>query len=183
MVSSWKLDNSSTYKSASCSSKSRAGTPILPPTPTVKPAAFAITPVKSVTVLLPLEPVIAITGLSTAHAKSSISPTTGVPFARTACTSGVAKAIPGLVTTKSASASHSVFQAQLCSSTCSGKRSAPGGVARVSMTLTVSCGCVFVRCLTTESPVIPSPTTTTLCMFCQRSIFDHAICLVLGRCD
>ena len=53
---------------------------MLPPTPTVNPAAFASTPVRSVTVLLPLDPVIAITGLSTAHAKSSISPTTGVPF-------------------------------------------------------------------------------------------------------
>ncbi|MNW09928.1 hypothetical protein D3C71_2070360 [compost metagenome] len=62
VVSSWKLDSSRTYSSTSSSSRSSAGVPRLPPTATFLPAAAAISPTRVVTVLLPLEPVMATIG-------------------------------------------------------------------------------------------------------------------------
>ena len=56
--------------------------PILPPIPTFSPSAFAISVTNVVTVLLPLEPVIAIIGLFSALASrqnNSMSPTTSTP--------------------------------------------------------------------------------------------------------
>ncbi|CSD39598.1 Uncharacterised protein [Vibrio cholerae] len=90
--------------------------------------------------LLPFEPVIAITGVSTCHAKSSISPTTGIPAASTCWISGVANAMPGLVTTKSALSNHSRFQPLRCSATSDESCSCPGGASRVSITCTVTDG-------------------------------------------
>ena len=69
-VSNWKLDSSRTANSISVlDSNVSAGTPILPPTPTLTPASAAICPTKVVTVLLALEPVIATIG--TRHASQN----------------------------------------------------------------------------------------------------------------
>jgi hypothetical protein len=47
---------------------------MLPPTSVRNPAALQISPVSAVTVLLPLAPVMAITGAFASRANSSISP-------------------------------------------------------------------------------------------------------------
>ncbi len=61
MVSSWKLETSSTDQVSSVLSSMSAttGTPMLPPTSVGKPAAFRISPTSAVVVVLPLEPVMA----------------------------------------------------------------------------------------------------------------------------
>ncbi len=63
VVSSWKLDSSSTYRSgvARCS-RSSAGSPRLAPATAACPAAVASSAISAVTVLLPLVPVTAATG-------------------------------------------------------------------------------------------------------------------------
>ena len=79
VVSSSKLDNSSTYNSTSSLKISNTGTPILAPTATLILATSAMKPVREVTVDLPFEPVIPIIGALATLAKSSISPTTSTP--------------------------------------------------------------------------------------------------------
>ena len=75
---------------------------MLPPTVTVKPAASSIRPVSAVVVDLPFVPVIAITRPCSQRDASSISPMTGTPRSRAACTAGCSGGTPGLSTTRSA---------------------------------------------------------------------------------
>ena len=102
--SSWKLDSSSTQTSGSvpasmcCDSVSSSVGPMLPATATRLPARSTSWPVKAVTVVLPLVPVMASTdgaGASrparksaSACANRSSSPPTGKPTARAASTTG-----------------------------------------------------------------------------------------------
>ena len=57
------------YNSGASLVKSNAGRPKLPPTATLTPASFAMSPIKVVTVLLAFDPVIATIGLSVARRK------------------------------------------------------------------------------------------------------------------
>ena len=77
---------------------------MLPPTVTLKPAASSIRPVSVVVVDFPFVPVIAITRPCSQRDASSISPMTGTPVARAACTTGWSGGTPGLSTTRSARA-------------------------------------------------------------------------------
>ena len=56
------------------------------------------------TVLLPLEPVMAATGDPVSRANSSMSPQTGTPSAAVSAMTGVATATPGLTNSRAASA-------------------------------------------------------------------------------
>ena len=159
VVSSWKLDSSSTYSSHSSSNSINAGRPILPPTPTLTPAAFAISPTSVVTVLLPLEPVIATIGACASRQNSSISPTISIPASAAELKDGCASAIPGLATIRSAAISHSSFRPPVWRSTASGNLSRPGGVIRVSITRGVTPRAR--KKSTQESPVRPRPIMTT----------------------
>ncbi len=71
-----------------CSSSSSAGVPMSPPTPTLRPASAIISPTRVVTVLLPLEPVMAMTGVWVSRTNSSMSPTMRTPNSAAAFSSG-----------------------------------------------------------------------------------------------
>ena len=96
MVSSWKLDSSSTYSSASSRSRSSAGTPRLPPTPGLASQARATSPSRVTTVLLALDPVMPTSGRLAVRANSSMSPITSLPSAICSAMAGVDTATPGL---------------------------------------------------------------------------------------
>ena len=93
VVSSWKLESSSTNTSGHAlpsGSASSTASPMLPATTVASPAARASAPVSAVTVVFPFEPVIAITfGCGgSARAKSSTSPTSSAPRATAAAMNG-----------------------------------------------------------------------------------------------
>ncbi len=93
VVSSWKLDSSSTKTSGQRSgvgSASSTASPMLPATTVARPAARHSAPVSAVTVVLPFDPVIARTFCSggSARAKSSMSPTSSAPRATAAAIAG-----------------------------------------------------------------------------------------------
>ncbi len=103
VVSSWKLDTSSTDQVSSVLSSisPTTGTPIFPPTRVGSPAAFRISPTSDVVVVLPLEPVMASVLPLRKRAASSSSPMTGSPKLRTWASSGVSRGTPGLTTIRS----------------------------------------------------------------------------------
>ena len=89
VVSSWKLDSSSTNTSGqfeSAGNVSSTASPMLPATTVPSPPARHSAPVSAVTVDLPFDPVIASTFCSggSARAKSSMSPARSAPFATAA---------------------------------------------------------------------------------------------------
>src|SRR3990167_3938081 len=135
VVSNWKLDSSRTYSSTSSLSRSSAGVPRLPPTATFLPAAAAISPTKVVTVLLALEPVMAMIGALAKRANRSMSPESLTPRLTAACSAGVAMARPGLTSNSLArqrkSTSSSPQRTSTCGN-CSRKVASSGGLARVS---------------------------------------------------
>ena len=115
VVSSWKLDSSSTNTSGQArprapvtmgSSTSSTALPMLPATIVARPAARHSAPVSAVTVVLPLEPVTASTFCSggSARAKSSMSPTSSTPRAAAAAIAGSSLRTPGLIAIRSAPA-------------------------------------------------------------------------------
>ncbi|MFO1413096.1 MAG: hypothetical protein U1F10_04135 [Burkholderiales bacterium] len=110
VVSSWKLDSSSTNTSghgtafdSQRTSTSSTASPMLPATIVTRPAARQSVPVSAVTVVLPLEPVIASTfwPAGSARAKSSTSPTSSTPRATAAAMAGWSLATPGLIAMRS----------------------------------------------------------------------------------
>ena len=162
VVSSWKLDSSSTYRSGTGrSSRSSAGSPRLPPASARRPPATASSATSVVTVLLPLVPVTATTGAGASRANSSMSPTTGRPRSSASRTSGSCSDSPGEITTCATPSSNDDANAPVRSSAagaCCRSASLPGGVARVSATRTsrpLRC-----RYRDTDSPVRPSPSTS-----------------------
>ena len=135
---------------------------MLPPTRTSTPAARAISPTRAVTVLLPLEPVMAATGAATTRAKISMSPTTGTPRAAAAATAGSAGDNPGLSTTASAWAKAASSSPPVNTATSgSSARSAasPGGWSRVSATATSYPQPARKRAA--DRPLAPRPATST----------------------
>ena len=93
VVSSWKLDSSSTKTSGqfeSAGSVSSTASPMLPATIVARPPARASAPVSAVTVDLPFDPVTASTFCSggSSRAKSSMSPTSSAPRATAAAIAG-----------------------------------------------------------------------------------------------
>ncbi|MNE35790.1 hypothetical protein D3C80_1295680 [compost metagenome] len=118
VVSSWKLDSSSTYSSTSSPSKSRAGVPRLPPTATRLPALAAISPTRVVTVLLALEPLMAMIGALAWRANSSMSPDRATPRAAACCSAGVDNARPGLTYSSLARQRKSTSSSPQRTSTC-----------------------------------------------------------------
>src|SRR5690606_13528978 len=160
VVSSWKLDNSMTYSSTSSASKSRAGVPRLPPTATFLPAAAAISPTRVVTVLLALEPVMAMIGARASRANSSISPESFTPRRAASCNAGEATARPGLTRSSSARQRNSTSSAPQRTSTPGNsccKVASSGGLARVSATANDNPRRAKWR--TRDMPLLPRPTT------------------------
>ena len=102
VVSSWKLESSSTYSSQLRPSSDSAGGPRFPPAPTRTPARRAISARSDATVLFPLEPVTATIGASAARAKSSTSPAIGTPRAAATRNAGSRTETPGLTTISAA---------------------------------------------------------------------------------
>ena len=85
IVSSWKLDTSSTFTAFSptaFSTTSANAVPILPATIVFHPASLNISPVNVVVVVLPFVPVMAAIGASAKPEASSISPMIGIFFPR-----------------------------------------------------------------------------------------------------
>ena len=74
---------------------------MLPPTRTSKPLALSISPTIVVTVVFPLDPVIAMTGAGHARAKSSMSPNISIFRLRAALRKDSLRETPGLTTTTS----------------------------------------------------------------------------------
>ncbi len=136
VVSNWKLDNSKIYSSGSSLVRSSAGRPRFPPTATFLPAFAAIRPIKVVTVLLALEPVIATIGLSVARRKIWISLTTGIPWSSAAWISGSFGSSPGLMIISSAESNRFWSNLPKLVCTSAGIWSCPGGVALESVTAT-----------------------------------------------
>ncbi len=106
----------------------------MPPTPTLSPACSAIKPTNVVTVLLPLEPVIATTGALASRANNSMSPIISTPAACAACKAGVANATPGLAIIKDAEHKISGSSGPVIRLQSAGSSSFPGGFSRVSST-------------------------------------------------
>jgi hypothetical protein len=89
-----------------------------------------------VTVLLPLEPVTPITGARTARANNSMSPSTGIPLARAACTIGSDSDTPGDTTSCVAPRRSVASNPPVCTATSAATRcssASSGGAARLSM--------------------------------------------------
>ena len=104
IVSSWKLDSSSTFH---CPSRDvltidAGGVPILPPTCTGMPLAFRICPVMAVVVVFPFEPVMPMISPFRNQLASSRSPITGTPRRRACSARSRSAGTPGESTTRSA---------------------------------------------------------------------------------
>ena len=160
VVSSWKLDSSSTYSSTSSASRSSAGVPRLPPTATFLPAAAAISPTRVVTVLLALEPVMATSGALAWRTNRSMSPDIFTPRAAASRSAGVASGRPGLTYSSLARHRKSTSSAPQRTSTCGNwalRVSSSGGHMRVS---TTAKGTPWrARKRTSDMPLLPRPTT------------------------
>lgn len=172
VVSNWKLDSSNTYSSGARSSSapassrshsSNAGVPRLPPTAARTPARSVIAPNRVVTVLLPLEPVMAAIGARVSRASNSMSPQTGTPRAAAAAMTGVAIATPGLTSSRAAPANASGAKPPRwhgTSGNASRKTGNPGGSTRLSVTATVAPSAFSAR--TVDKPLLPNPTTNVV---------------------
>ena len=147
VVSSWKLDNSSTntsgqgWPASNGAMTSRTASPMLPATTVDSPAARHKAPASAVTVDLPLEPVIASTfcAAGNARAKISMSPATSTPRAAASAIAACPRATPGLMAIRSAPASVSAVNGPVTSGTpghVAASSAALGGAARVSATRT-----------------------------------------------
>ncbi len=170
VVSSWKLDSSSTQTSGSMPassasiSASSADGEMLPQAIAGTPAPFNRWAVNAVVVVLPLLPVMAMifeAGASsrTPAANRSISDTTGTS---TAATCGVAFGTPGDSATRSTPAKAAAANGPAISSAAGATRASAatlGGLSRESATRTnAPCRCSH---LAIASPDSPSPTTRT----------------------
>src|SRR5512142_391380 len=102
IVSSWKLDTSTTPHSYGSSAAAASGVPRLPPTKTRPKAREAISPRSVVTVDLPFVPATAATCPRKRRYPSSSSPHSGVPARRSASSGSLAAGTPGDRTTRSA---------------------------------------------------------------------------------
>ncbi len=166
VVSSWKLDNSSTKTSGqrpSTGIASSTASPMLPATDVASPAARARAPVSAVTVVLPLEPVIASTFCpgGSARANSSMSPTSSAPRSRAPAIASWSLAMPGLIAIRSAPANVASVIGPVVTATpghAARHWSANGGAGRVSATRTVAPRAA--RWRASENPVSPRPSTT-----------------------
>ena len=148
VVSSWKLDNSSTQTFGSapsanaCISASSAEGEILPQATAGTPAAKSKCAVSAVVVVLPLLPVMAMifacgAYLRTPQANSSISETSGKPPATAAATACVCTGTPGEIASRSTPAnatSGKPPENSSASGTDARSASAFGGAARLSAT-------------------------------------------------
>ena len=124
-----------------------------------------------VTVLLPFEPVIATTGASAARANSSMSPTIGTPRAAAARSAGSRTDTPGLTTISAAVSNTGASKPPHRISTSGNSDSTAarhGGCSRESTATILRPGSPApsgrpgpARWRTHESPVAPSPTTST----------------------
>ncbi len=167
-------------------SASSTGRPMLPATSVSRPAQRAIAPAISVTVLLPLVPVIAIVFADGAtawrwRAKISISPSTGTPRASARATAGSERGTPGDNAIQSAASSAAASIGPRCIGTSgSAARSsrAPGGSSRVSQASTVAPW--RTRNRTQDTPVAPSPTTATRSAACRRPTAPAPIARAAG---
>ncbi len=177
VVSSWKLDNSRTNTSgqgrappavSNGVNTSSTASPMLPATTVARPAARHSAPVSAVTVVLPFVPVIASTFCSggNARAKSSMSPASSAPRATAAAIGGWSLGTPGLIAIRSAPANVASVNGPVVSGTpgsAAASSAARGGSARVSATRTRAPSRARYRA--SDSPVIPSPSTTALRFF------------------
>ena len=150
MLSSWKLESSSTQTSGNDPASSRrisavsAAGEMFPATSQSTPAVRHMLPATAVTVLLPFVPVIASRRApgwpARKRAKSSISPTTSSPRARASRMTGVSSDTPGLAATSSIPSRSASVNAPVtisASGTAARSASSAGGAARVSATRTV----------------------------------------------
>ena len=140
-VSSWKLDNSSTYKPTSSSNESSTGVPIFPLAMAFIPASEAISANKVVTVDFPLEPVIPMTGAITSCANKSISPIISILLFLASTSAGSARLTPGLTIIRWALTNSVLSNPPVKHSTSLYsffKVDSPGGISRLSTTTTAS---------------------------------------------
>ena len=141
---------------------------MLPATMVFKPAALQISPTKVVTVVLPFDPVIAITlaFLGRCCANNSISPITLIPCLIAACTAGSCNETPGLITINSAASNVAASKTPVCT-LISGMRfitlSTSGGFSRESATDNKA-PWLLSQCKA-DKPVSPRPSTSTFLSF------------------
>jgi hypothetical protein len=112
-----------------------------------------------VTVLLPLDPVMAATGAAASRANSSMSPITGTPRARAARIAGSSRETPGETTNSPAARkmrSSKPPRNSAVSGSSSRRLASPGGWARLSMTAAAIPRPAKKRAQ--DSPVLPRPT-------------------------
>src|SRR5579883_1067684 len=104
IVSSWKLESSSTFHPSSrdVATISQTAVPILPPTCEGTPASRRMWPIKLVVVVLPFDPVTPIVRPFRNGAASSTSPITAAPRARAASSGGRSAGTSGESTMRSA---------------------------------------------------------------------------------
>ena len=178
MDSSWKLDSSSTKQSGRVSwsfSTSSTGTPMLPATTAFSPHCLHMSPTRAVTVLLPLDPVMARTGESISRRKSSTSPITSIPLSRARWIAGSCSETPGLTTMKSGQRKLSWSKPPVCISICGNSSRSTrciGGRSRESIT-EMSTPLAYKK-RAQDKPVAPRPTTRAL------RLFDRSVSFIEG---
>ncbi len=103
MVSSWKLDSSSTFHipSREVSTMAQTGVPMFPPTCAATPLAPRMWPIRLVVVVLPFDPVTAMVLPFSSGAASSRSPITRAPRFRAASSGARSAGTSGEITTQS----------------------------------------------------------------------------------
>src|SRR5690554_349393 len=134
--------------------------PKFPPTATCSPAVRAISPTRVVTVLLPLEPVMATMGALAYWRNRSTSPRMATPACLACWIAGNSRLSPGLTSNWSAWVRKSPSRGPRRTSTWGSSAfnsSSPGGAKRVSTT--ANGRPLPARKRAQDNPVLPSPTT------------------------